>query len=409
MDKEKMISKTETKKELNQKIEILYQVIETISSGSGLEKILKDIVEIIVGITGGNSCFVYLIDDVRDELILRATKNPHPKLLGKVKLKLGEGITGWVANEKKPVNISINAYRDKRFRLFNSMPEDRYESFLSIPIIVKDKVIGVVNVQHRKSYEYSKSLVSFLAAITGQLGSVIENTKLYDELKRKAKQVETLSRVSETVVSDRYLDGILSLIVTVTAEMMDSKICSLMLVDEQKKELVIKATQSLSEEYKKKPNIKIGQSISGQVVKEKKAITVSDVTKDTRFAYPEMARKIGVVSMLAVPMMVKGKVIGVINVYVSHKYSFSREETRILLTVANQSAAAIESSRLMDEMMKTKEALEMRKIIEKAKGVIMKNRSVSEDEAYRIIRKKSMDTCKSMKEIAQAVILASEI
>lgn len=399
----------ETKKELNQKIEVLYQIIQAISKGSVLEKILKDIVKIVVKITKGNSCFIYLIDDNQEELILRASKNPHPKLLGKIKLKLGEGITGWVANEKMPVSISKKAYNDSRFKFFHNIPEDRYESFLSVPIIVKDKTIGVINVQHRNSYKCDKSLVSFLCAITGQLGSVIENTKLYDDLKIKAKQIETLSKVSDTMIAEQYLDGILNLIVTVTAEMMNSKICSLVLLDEQKEELIIKATQSLSEEYRKKPNIKVGQSISGCVVKEKKPMTVPDVTKDPRYAYPDIAKKLGIVSMLAVPMMIKGKVTGVINVYSSEEHMFNSEEIRILQTIANQSAVAIENSRLIDEIAKAKESLEIRKLVERGKGVLMKERAIPEDEAYQMIRRKSMDAGKPMKEIAQAIILASEI
>lgn len=409
MNKKKNTGRTGIDKGSSSKTDVLYQIIEAISKGSDLNSILNDTVEIIINITGGNSCFMYLLDDDRKELTLMASKNPHAKLLGKIKLKLGEGITGWVANEKKPVSISKNASKDKRFKLFNDIPEDKFESFLSVPIVVRDEIIGVVNIQHKQPYIYKKSTISFLSAITGQLGSVIENTKLTDEIKKKAKQVEALSMVSETVVSDRFLDGILSLIVTVTAEMMNSKICSIMLIDEQRGELIIKATQSLSNEYKKKPNIKISNSLGGYVVREKKPIMVYDVTKDSRFAYPDIAKKIGIVSLLAVPMIIKGKVIGIINAYVSYKYKFTDEEVRVLQSVANQAAVAIESSRLVDEVMKAKEELQARKIIEKAKGILMKSRGVTEDEAFRTLRKKSMDTCKSMKEIAQAIILASEI
>jgi signal transduction protein with GAF and PtsI domain len=146
--------------------------------------------------------------------------------------------------------------------------------------------------------------------------------------RKKTKEIEVLSQISKTVVSGRYLSEILNLIVTVTAEMMGSKICSIMFLDEKKQELAIEATQSLSEEYRNKPNLKVGESISGKVVKEKKPITVLDVTVEPGYMYPEIARKEGLRSMLAVPMMVKDRIVGVINSYTSDEYKFSEEEIK---------------------------------------------------------------------------------
>jgi hypothetical protein len=114
-----------------------------------------------------------------------------------------------------------------------------------------------------------------------------ENARLYEEMKRKAVQIETLLAVSRTISSNRYVNEILHLLVTMTAEMMNSKICSLMLLDEKKGELEIVATQSLSEEYRNKPNLKIGQSISGSAVSERRPIAVLDVTKEKGYMYPE--------------------------------------------------------------------------------------------------------------------------
>ena len=108
-----------------------------------------------------------------------------------------------------------------------------------------------------------------MQTIAKQIGGVIENARLYSETKQKASQFDSLVKVSQSISSEHYLDEILSLIVVVTAEMLNSKICSIMLLDDKGEELVIKATQSLSKEYKTKPNVKVNRSLSGEVIKTK--------------------------------------------------------------------------------------------------------------------------------------------
>lgn len=236
-----------------------------------------------------------------------------------------------------------------------------------------------------------------------------EIERLKSDIERKTTEIEVISQISKAIATGKDIHEILNIIVKLVADTMKTKICSIMLLDEERQELIIKATQSLSDEYKNKPNIKVGQSISGLAVKEKTPVTVLDVTKDPRYAYPEIAKKVGIVSMLAVPMMIKEKVIGVINVYTSEEHKFSDEEIKVLQTIANQSAVGIENAKLLETALKAREELETRKLVERAKGILMKEKGLSEDEAYRTIHKKSMDTRKTMKEIAQAIIIAHEI
>ena len=118
------------------------------------------------------------------------------------------------------------------------------------------------------------------------------------------EQIKALSKISEAIASDLYLEDILRLIVAVTAEVMGSNICSLMLIDEKKNELLIRATQSVSEEYNKKPPLKIGEGIAGKVAKENRPIAVKDVTKEKEYKYKDIARKEGLCSLLCVPLAV---------------------------------------------------------------------------------------------------------
>ncbi|MCR4336879.1 MAG: GAF domain-containing protein, partial [Candidatus Omnitrophica bacterium] len=382
--------------------------VEITCADLDLSPILQDVVGIVNEMTTADSVFIYLFDQKEENLTLMASKIPHQKELGNISLRIGEGITGWVAEHNKPVAIEKNAYEDSRFKSLDVLPEDRYEAFLSVPIIYKGRVSGVINVQHRKPHEYAENTVDLINRIAKQIGGVIEHARLYEDTKQKAMQFDSLMKVSHSITSEHYLDEILSLIVVVTAEMLNSKICSIMLLDEKGEELTIKATQALSQEYRKKPSLKVADSLVGEVVRSKRPIAVEDVQTEKRYAYRELAQKENLTSMVAVPMIVKEKVIGVINVYTKEKHQFDKEEVDVLQVVANQAAVAVENTKLMEETLKAKEALETRKLIERAKGILIRMNNLSEDAAYKMIHKKSMDTCHSMKDIAESIILMDE-
>ena len=222
------------------------------------------------------------------------------------------------------------------------------------------------------------------------------------------EQIKALSKISKAIASDLYLEDILRLIVAVTAEVMGSNICSLMLIDE-KKELVIRATQSISEKYTKKPSLRIGEGIAGKVAKQNKPIAVKDVTKEKEYKYKDIAKEEGLCSLLCVPLAVKGNVIGVINCYTSTPHNFTETETNILTSIANQAAVAIENTELMVKSRVIQEELEARKRIERAKGILMRDEGLTEEEAYLKLQRYSMDHRKTMREVAEAIILAEDM
>lgn len=397
-------------REKSREAEVLHRISDSISNTLDLEAVLAHIVDVVVEVTRADSCLLYLLSDRRDELILRASKNPHPKLIGRITLGLGEGITGWVAREQQRVVIPSNASDDPRFKFFHNLPEDRYQAFVSVPIMAKKEVVGVINVQHKRPRRYQPDELALLSTIANQVGGAIENARLYAAMTRKAQQVETLSRVSETVTSNRLLEDVLQLIVTMTAQMMGSKICSIMLLDQDGRgELRIVATQSLSEEYRRKPNLRVGQSISGRAVQERRPIMVTDVTAEPDYMYRELAKKEGLRSLLCVPMLNRDRAVGVINGYTSVPHRFTDEEVRVMQAIANQAAIAIEHATLLEKSFEMQEALAVRKQVERAKGYLMRSKGLSEEEAFRLIQRQSMTLRKSMREVAEAILLASEI
>ncbi len=233
--------------------------------------------------------------------------------------------------------------------------------------------------------------------------------QLDQQTSKKSRQFENLARMSQSIAQGIYIREILQLIVTMTAEMLGSKVCSLMLLDEKGSSLKIEATQSMSEEYKSKPPVAVKSSVSGRAVLEKRHVIVPEVAKDPQYSYPDIAKKENLRSLLVIPMMIKNKVIGVLNCYTTEIHAFTDEEVHLVQAVANQAGLAIEHTRTLEKALAAEEALESRKIIERAKGILMRKQNLTEEAAFRLIQRQAMDRRKSMKEVAEAVILSEEI
>jgi signal transduction protein with GAF and PtsI domain len=223
------------------------------------------------------------------------------------------------------------------------------------------------------------------------------------------KQIQALSEISQAISSDRYLDDILKLIVTVTANVMDSKICSLWILDGKEKVLKIRATQTISEEYLKERILKLGEGVVGYVAQQNKPLAILDVLKEPRYKEKALAKKEGLVSMLSVPLTLKDKVTGVINCYTSYPHEFNETERAVLTAVANQAAVCIENTELIVKTKVIQEELETRKLVERAKGALRTNHGLAEEEAFKRIRKASMDSRKTMREIAEAILLTEKM
>lgn len=230
-----------------------------------------------------------------------------------------------------------------------------------------------------------------------------------EKVRNSARRIEALSEISQAITSDTYLDDILRLIVVVTAKVMDSNICSLMLLNNDTGLLEIRATQAVSDLYLKKPPVLLGAGVSGRAAKENRPIDVLDVKEDPAYVNKEVAVKENLCSLLSMPMSVRGRTLGVINCYTSVPHEFSEEEKTILATVANQAAMAIENTQLLMQAKLMEEELETRKLIERAKDVLMEDRGISGYEAFQAMRRKSMDARRPVREIAEAVILANEV
>jgi two-component sensor histidine kinase len=330
----------------------LRRVGEAVGAVFDLEDMLKLTVDVAIHVTNTDSCQIYLLDTKTGELVLRAADETGQSMIGRIRLKVGEGITGWAARERKPVAVSKNAYADHRFKFFPEIHEEEYQSMLSVPLLSRNRVIGVVNVRTREPREYTKVQMRLLSGIAGQVAGAIEKARRTRDLERTAVQLQHLSEVSQTIMSNVYLDDMLSKFVEMTARAMGYRICTVMLVDHQTQELVIKASCGADghapiPEYISKPPPKLGESIAGRVAREGRVMTVPDVKKHPHCRFPDIAERAGLTSLASVPLMIKGEVLGVLNCYTERVHEFSKEELAILQAIGAQAALAIQTARLM--------------------------------------------------------------
>lgn len=152
-------------------LRLLQKISRFISREMMLGAALQEVVSLVVEFMECDSCLLYLLQE--KELVLCASNNPHPDTIGRVRLHFGEGLTGWVARERRLLAISREAFSDPRFKFFSDLPEDTYEAFLSAPVIVRDRVAGVINVQHRDAHFHSGGEMELLNTVGEQIGCLV--------------------------------------------------------------------------------------------------------------------------------------------------------------------------------------------------------------------------------------------
>ena len=327
-------------------VEALRKLGQAIGSSFDVQHMLDVVAEIAIQVTGTDTCYIYLLDDNGEELVLRSVKgDPTKGIVGTWRLKVGEGITGWVAKTRQHVAIGKEAFRDERYKAFET--EDQFQSMLSVPLVAEDQLIGVINIRTKPSHEYTEGQRRLMDHIAEQVANALHSSQLYRQMQAQVSHLSTLSEVSRSITSGMYLDEILNLIVAMTAESMNFKIVTVMLVDEEKQELVIRATQSSSREYIHKPNLKLGESLAGKAISEGHPITVLDVRETPEYRYPDIARREGLCSFVCVPLRFRDKIIGVLNCYTDKPHVFTPEEINVLSALGSHAAIAIDNAKLV--------------------------------------------------------------
>jgi len=334
-----------------ERLKLLYQVSNVIHSTLEPQEALQLIVSEAVRLMGASSGSVVLINPTTGFLEIHASQN-LPAAAAKLKLRVGEGITGWVARDGKPARVG-NVRQDARY----IAARRGVQSELAVPLEVGGEIRGVLNMDSDQANAFSADDQELLQELAVLAAKVIRNTWLYEQLRLKAGLFESLASVSRTINSTLNLDEALRAITREACVLMRARMCSLMMLDESREWLELRASHGAGEAYLKKPRLSVEESFLGVVVRRKKPMQLENVQTSSRYQNVELARREGLISLLSVPLLFAGQAIGTLNVYTGQSYNFSNEEVRILGALAELSAIAIEKARLYERVVDVEEQL----------------------------------------------------
>lgn len=334
-----------------ERLKLLYQVGSVLHSTLDPEVALALIVREAVRIMDAASGSVVLINPTNSFLEIHASQGLPANAAG-LKLRVGEGVTGWVARTGKPARVD-DVTHDSRYIMLR--PEVRSE--LAVPLEVNGEVRGVLNVDADRVNAFSPDDQELLEALAAQAARVIQNTWLYEQVRLKARLLESLASVSRTINSTLNLDEALNVITREACVLMQAKMGSLMLLDPTGKWLDLRASFGAGQAYLQKPRLSVEESLVGAVVRRKKPIHEENVQVSGRYQNVEVARREGLVSLLSVPLLFGGEAIGALSVYTARPYRYSNDEIHILSAFAELSAIAIEKARLYERVVDTEELL----------------------------------------------------
>jgi len=270
----------------------------------------------------------------------------------RVKLRPGEGITGWVATTGKPLRTG-DVRAEKRYVAINA----KIRSEMAVPVEMRGQVVGLLNVDSTEVDAFSATDEARLVDMASEAAKWLELAWEIDQLRLRSRQLTSLVDTAQTIISESNLDEILEQITIQTYRLMKARLCSVFLLNEDGSELVLRACHGGSDLYRDKPNLRTEDSLLGGVITRHKPVAVVDVVKEKGYIQTDIARKERLVSMLAVPLIFAGKAVGVLAIYTQQRHRFSNDEVKILTTLGDLSAVAIEKGRLLARVVDMEEKL----------------------------------------------------
>ena len=328
---------------------LLNEVISTVGSTLKLDEVLGHLVDIVVRAIPCHAAFFYLYDKDKERLTLASTNQQYKKLVGKIEMALGEGITGWVGMHLQPVILKEGALNDPRFRYFPELEEEKFQSTMTVPILAKDRhLIGVITLHTVAPYEFLEQHQTFLINTAALVAGAIENAQLYENTQHKLNILTTLSVMSQTISSGLYLDEMLRSLATLTLQIIEADLCVIMLMDQAKGRLIVRASS---------PNLN-DRALSLQPIDVDRNVWEQLRDFNTRGQLPELSahalerlnplKDSQFKTLLSAPLIAGTEHLGLINCYFSKTRRNTTEDQTLLSTIANQISLAIKNSHLVD-------------------------------------------------------------
>lgn len=330
---------------LSRAMSSLREIAQALSAAWDLDTTLDLIARRTEQVMQVNSCSIYLLEPNSDLLRLRASTRLARDAIGRAHLRLGEGLTGWAAQHGQALAVR-EAQGDPRFKFLPETREQKLHSLLAVPLVNRERVIGAMNVQTASPHDFTTDEIGLLSLIGDLAAGALDRAILYDRMNRQIVELTTLAKVSEAVTSPLYLDEMLDLVVEMAAKVMGAPICSLRLIDDTRGELVVHALES-QPAYWSKPLAAFNKPLAERVIAAKRPMTIENLEDERPARDDDLIQQEHLVSLLAVPLVVREKAIGVLSCYTNRPREFTESDIALFSTLANQTALAIENARLV--------------------------------------------------------------
>ena len=310
------------------------------------ERMYTRVLEAALDLTGSDAGSLALVDDETHLLNIPMTQGFSDSTVCNLKIGVGEGVIGWVVANETPL-IVPDTHAEPRF----IAGDIDVRSEMAVPLFLGDRVIGAIDVNAMRRDSYRGADAAALLAFATQMAPRVQNARLYGETRQRADALHALFEIGKLVSETLDIDKLMERIVEHAVHLMDARIAALTLLSDDGEFLITSAVAGAGHAYAAKPPLRVDHSLIGEAILTRRPLIVDDVQQDERYQFVHIARNQGLRALLAVPMMFRGKVLGVISIYKGHLHAFKSEEIGITTSLADQAAIAIRNAMLYDGMM----------------------------------------------------------
>jgi sigma-B regulation protein RsbU (phosphoserine phosphatase) len=339
-----------TKADFQSKVDpLLLEVADVVNTTLDLDTTLRRVAELVRKVIDYEIFGILLLNEKTQELYFRFQVGYAREIAERMRIKVGEGVTGIAAQRREAVLVD-DVSTDPRY--ISAVPNVRSE--LAVPLIIKNRLIGVIDIESPQPNHFTEEHKRLLTLIASRMAVGIENARLYTRTTRQARTLVLLNEIARELTSILNVDELLKRIAELLSRLIDYQMFSILLLDATGEKLQHRFSQRFLENIQLKHEIPLGRGVVGYAAQHKEAVLVPDVNKDPRYvkANPETR------SELAVPLVYKDKVIGVLDLEHTRRGFFTDDHKRTVTTLAAQVAIAIENAQLYEQIARQEKRLE---------------------------------------------------
>src|SRR5438874_3264124 len=329
--------------------DLLVEIAEVVNATLDLDTLLKRTAEQVRRVIDYEIFSILLLNEKTQELRIRFAIGHPPEVAERIRIKMGEGVTGLAAQQREALLVNDVT---KSSLYIKDMADVRSE--LAVPLIIKNRVIGVIDIEAREAGYFTEEHKRFLTLVASRVAVAIENARLYTRLSRQAKQLTVLNEISRELTSILNLDALLQRIAELLTRGIDYQMFSVLLLDSTKTKPEHRFSVRIRQNVQIKNIVPVGHGLVGYAVQHKTAVAVPDVSKDPRYIELNPETR----SEMAVPLIYKDEAIGVLDLEHTRRGYFTDDHRKTLSTLAAQVAIAIENARLYERLAKEEQRLE---------------------------------------------------